>query len=263
MGAEVAHLLIWFAETHKIPKISADRKSGGFSVMGWSSGVSNPMALFGCPEFVGKDTYMKLEPYFRQFIFDDAAFLSFGYDQPPEGYDPFVDPDYPANFADWLSSYYNHPDIASRSIHGLNFDKHGELPNPDDPKSTGRPCTIASMTEEEINVQFDATASSRSDFPLFTQMKPTLKIVTQKVLFDEKLASEILPRSQFVYISCTRSVWYCVYAMFETERRHKEHLKQGHKVRPIRFMEIEGANHFAHRDDPEKLWAAIMDAIKN
>jgi hypothetical protein len=68
LGAEVAHLLIWFAETHKIPKISADGKSGGISVMGWSIGTATPMALLAYPDFIGKDTCAKLEPYFRQLI---------------------------------------------------------------------------------------------------------------------------------------------------------------------------------------------------
>jgi hypothetical protein len=66
------------------------------------------------------------------------------------------DPDLPTqeaifvNFGYWVSGYYNHPDIASRAVHGLNFDKRGELPNPDDPKSTGRPFSINNMTEEEM-----------------------------------------------------------------------------------------------------------------
>lgn len=68
LGAEVAHLLIWFAETHKIPKISVDHKTGGFSIMGWSFGNATTMALLGSPEYVGKEAYRKLEPYFRQLI---------------------------------------------------------------------------------------------------------------------------------------------------------------------------------------------------
>lgn len=68
LGAEVAHLLIWFAETHNVPQISADRKSGGISVMGWSMGSATSMSVLGCPEFVGKEAYTKLEPYFRQLI---------------------------------------------------------------------------------------------------------------------------------------------------------------------------------------------------
>ena len=67
LGAEVAHL-VWFAETQNIPKISADGKSGGFSVMGWSMGNATSMAVLGCPEFVGQAAYTRLEPYLRQLI---------------------------------------------------------------------------------------------------------------------------------------------------------------------------------------------------
>jgi hypothetical protein len=69
LGLEVAYLLLWFAETHKVPKISADRKSGGFAVMGWSIGSATPLAVLAYPEVIGKEVYQKLEPYFRRLIF--------------------------------------------------------------------------------------------------------------------------------------------------------------------------------------------------
>lgn len=107
LGLEVAYFLLWFADTHNIPKISADRKSGGFAVMGWSMGNATPMAALGYPDVIGKETYAKLDPYFRQLVLYGAAqplilplfikassadppFLAFGYDQPPEGYNPFT-----------------------------------------------------------------------------------------------------------------------------------------------------------------------------
>ena len=69
LGLEVAHLLLWFADTQKVPKINADRKSGGFAVMGWSIGSATPLAVLAYPEVIGKETYQKLEPYFRKLIF--------------------------------------------------------------------------------------------------------------------------------------------------------------------------------------------------
>ena len=179
----------------------------------------------------------------------------------------FQDPDLPTqeaifvNFGYWVSGYYNHPDLASRSIRGLNFDKRGELPNSNDLESTGRPFSINNMTEDEMKTnaslrhfeldeltasirQFDGVAASRTEFPMFFQMQPALKIMAQKVLFDEKLSGEILPKSEVVHVWCARAQWYCVYGMMETERQHKEHVKQGHMIRPIRFIEIENANHF-------------------
>jgi len=268
LGTEVAHLLIWFADTHKVPKVSADRKTGGFSVMGWSMGNATPMALLAYPEFVGREAYAKLEPYFRQLILYDPPFLAMGHDQPPEGYNPFTDPEFPTqeaifmNFGLWVCGYYNHPDLASRSVRGLNFDKRGELPNPDDPKSTGRPFSINNMTEDEMKANFDDTAASRTEFPMFFPMQPTLYVQGQKALFDEKLAREVLPRTEVVHIWCARAQWYCVYGMIETERQYKKHVKQEHRVRPIRFIEMEDANHFVHWDEPEKFWAATVEAIK-
>lgn len=79
---------------------------------------------------------------------------------------------------------------------------------------------------------------------MFFQMQPALKIMGQKVLFDEKLAAEVLPKLTVDHIWCAKAQWYCVYGMVETERQHKEHLKQGHKVRPMRFIEVADANHF-------------------
>jgi hypothetical protein len=126
--------------------------------------------------------------------------------------------------------------------------------------------------------QFDGVAASRTEFPMFFPMQPVLNIQAQKVLFDEKQVNEVLPKVEVVHIWCTRTQWYCVYGMMETERQHKECLKQGKKVRPIRFVEIEGANHLVsqvypypcdshlndsqvHWDEPEKFWVATVNVI--
>jgi pimeloyl-ACP methyl ester carboxylesterase len=257
LGLEVAYFLLWFAQKHKVPKVSADLKSGGFAVMGWSMGNATPMALLAYPDVIGKETYAKLDPYFRQLILYDPPFLTFGYDQPPEGYDPFTDPDLPTqqaifeNFSFWVSGYYNHPDLASRSIHGLNFDKRGARPS------------IDNMTPQEMSFNFDGVAAARTEFPMFFQMQPTLKELAQLVLFNEKHTQEVLPNLQVVYISCMKAQWYCVWGMIETEKQHKENIAQGRMVRPIRFIEIEGANHFVHWDDPKAFWSAAVDGISN
>jgi hypothetical protein len=67
-GRQVANFLLWFAKTNKIPQISLDCKSGGFAVMGWSLGNATTLSVLGHPESIPKDSYRKLEPYFRQLI---------------------------------------------------------------------------------------------------------------------------------------------------------------------------------------------------
>ena len=116
-------------------------------------------------------------------------------------------------------------------------------------------------------------------------MQPVLEIQAQKAFFDEKIASEILPDLQVVHMFCNRAPWYCVWGFFETERQFEEYVRQGHKGRPIRFIEIKEANHFVsfesrlssttfhvsqhllpyqvHWDDPEAFWSATVDAINN
>jgi hypothetical protein len=133
------------------------------------------------------------------------------------------------------------------------------------------------MTEKE----FDPIAASRTEFPMFFQMQPVLKVQAQKVLFDEKLTREVMPKVDVVHIWCARAQWYCAYGMVETERQYKEHVKEGHEVRPMRFIEIPSGNHFVsrvlcrrhmhphyyhtqvHWDDPEDFWVATVDAIQN
>ena len=167
----------------------------------------------------------------------EPPFLLFGYDQPPEGYDPFTDPNLSMpqaafeNLKYWVSGYYEHPDLASRSINSLNFDKRGSGPS------------IDNMTEEEIAVNFDPV-TAMTELPMLFQMQPVLKILAQTCLFDEKIMSKILPQLDVVYLYCTKTQWYCLWGMIEVERQYNEHLKLRHKVRPIRFLEIEGRNHF-------------------
>jgi hypothetical protein len=132
----------------------------------------------------------------------------------------------------WAGSYYSHPDLASRTLSGLSFAKRGES------------STVETLTPEEMAEMCDFAATRRSEFPMYFPMQPVLKNLGQRSLFDEKLAGEVLPNLEVVLLVCTQGPWYCAWGMIETERQHKEHLKQGHKVRPIRFIEIEGANHF-------------------
>jgi hypothetical protein len=75
LGLAVANFLLWFVDTHEIPKICDDGKLGGFSVMGWSLGGLGPLALLGHPDVVPKESQKKLASYFRQLIFY-GAFLS-------------------------------------------------------------------------------------------------------------------------------------------------------------------------------------------
>ncbi|KIM42184.1 hypothetical protein M413DRAFT_444643 [Hebeloma cylindrosporum] len=254
LALEVKHFLLWFIDTHNIPKITADRKSGGFVLMGWSMGNVTALSILGYQDVVGNEAYQRLEPYLRQLILYDPSGIGFGYERPPVAYNSFADVTPEAaieNFKYGVSGYYEHPDLASRSIDGLNVDKRGSRPSVDN------------MTAEEMAVNFDPIAAARTEFPMFIQMQPVLNMLTQTCLFDEKVTSEVLPKLEIAYLCCAKSPWYCLWGMIETERQYKKHLKLEHKVRPIQFLEIASGNHFVHWDDPEGFFACTVKAINS
>ena len=57
---KVKHFLLWFIDTYRIPKITADRKSGGFAVMGWLMGNAMAFSLLGYLDVVGNESYWRL-----------------------------------------------------------------------------------------------------------------------------------------------------------------------------------------------------------
>ncbi len=59
-----------------------------------------------------------------------------------------------ANFGYWVSTYYDHPDLASRSPNGLDFSKRGTRPS------------IENMTPDDMKDTFDGEAAGRMEFPM-------------------------------------------------------------------------------------------------
>lgn len=67
---------------------------------------------------------------------------------------------------------------------------------------------------------------------------------THRALFDEKLVQTYFTRVKVTVISCRQSVWLCLWVTNRTQTLHNEFVKRGKKVRPTRFINVEGANHF-------------------
>lgn len=68
--------------------------------------------------------------------------------------------------------------------------------------------------------------------------------MAKRALSDEKLTQSILPGVEIVFQFCDETNWFCAWGFIETERQYKENVAAGRKVRPIRFMDIKGTNHF-------------------
>ncbi|TFK51294.1 hypothetical protein OE88DRAFT_1680018 [Heliocybe sulcata] len=252
ISRDTANFLLWFATTQKIPRISTDRRAGGFALMGWSLGSATPVALFGHPQSVPKETFTQLEAYVRQLILFDPAYATFGYESPP-GYTPFTDteldpPDIFQHFPEWVSGYYTHPGLPSRDVSQLDFSRRGSCPS------------VATMTAVEF-AKACYPPAGRSEFPMFYSMQPELAKQGERALFDEETVSTVLPGTEVVWQYCERTNWPCIFAFIETERRWKECIAQGKRIRKIQFQEIKDVNHFVQWDHPARYWAATCQAI--
>ena len=158
----------------------------------------------------------------------DPAEADFGFNFGPDVY--------PASFTDFatfVTAYYVNPDLTSRAgASSTTVDSSKRL-------------SLQNMTEEDLAVNFDLGATRRSDVLLVTAaMQPALEKQAQAALFNETLAKEFLPDMQVVWIACPQSMWSLEWSKVLIARQYEEHVKQKRHVRPIRFTEIEGANHF-------------------
>ncbi|KAG6875672.1 hypothetical protein C0992_002879 [Termitomyces sp. T32_za158] len=72
LAIQVADFLKQYIEKESVPKISADRKTGGFAIMGWSMGTATAMPLFSDPALISPELYALLEQYVKDLILDGA-----------------------------------------------------------------------------------------------------------------------------------------------------------------------------------------------
>ncbi|KZT28994.1 hypothetical protein NEOLEDRAFT_689420 [Neolentinus lepideus HHB14362 ss-1] len=258
IGLHVAEFLHYYAETYDIPKISDDRRRGGFALLGWSIGVATVLALLGHPDAIPKEYYGRLEPYLRTVVLYDPPYLAFGYEITGvvNPYNPWTDPSIPTpeeryqKFHHWVSSYYDHPDTSSGSMLGLDY------------RPRTAQASIDNMPKEELAVMYEEAAAVRSELHMVIDpMQPTINVQAKAALFDEELAKMVLPNMRVVHVVGVRSHWHCMWGYIEAKKEYDSRVAKGEKVRPINFVEIPEGNHFMHWDRPAEFLDAIARAV--
>ncbi|KAG6915162.1 hypothetical protein DXG01_012957 [Tephrocybe rancida] len=239
LAVQVADFLKQYIEKESIPKISADRKFGGFAIMGWSMGTATAMPLFSDPSLLSPELYSLLEQYVKDLVLDDPPYVSFGIVLPEKEktYDPWTDKgcktpeEIQQNFGFWVSSYFTHPDV-SGTIHGLNHERRAEVN------------TITSWTPEQLQRFYNEPAAARSDVRMhIPPMQATLHDLTHRVLYDEKIIKSLFPEVPVTYIGATNTNWHCIWGWIQSIRIYNEYLAKGVK---------------AHWDKPQELMEFIV-----
>jgi hypothetical protein len=68
LAIQLAWFLEHFIKHEKTPKLSVDRDSGGFILMGWSFGNATMLSLFSDPDVIPRTLYETVEPYMMSLI---------------------------------------------------------------------------------------------------------------------------------------------------------------------------------------------------
>ncbi|KAK1235460.1 hypothetical protein PQX77_001312 [Marasmius sp. AFHP31] len=263
LGRHLWLFLRKFIEEEGVPPVRSGR--GGIVVMGWSLGVAFPMAAFSNPDSVGDSrAYQLLERYVKGLMIYDPSYTTLGYSIPSNIdasnlYVPWMDPDAQTpqgvfdKFLLWVCSQYRYEYAdGNLSPTAKSFTQTGTL------KRT-KECFADLLSKNELEklTYPQATFPGRGDMSLFAH-QPILNKAAHKVLFDTHIAKTFFPNLSITYLYPPRSPWMCVLAYMETKRIYEE---TSGVIRPIKFVELEEADHFMHYTDPKGFLRSIEGVL--
>ncbi|KAL0563546.1 hypothetical protein V5O48_018520 [Marasmius crinis-equi] len=265
LGLHIALFLRKFVEEEGVPSVTNagnGRKRGGLAVMGWSMGALTAIAPFANPNALGEETYGVLKGYIRDLILYDPPFIVLGLPIPtsinPEKlHFPHAPPNVKhrepqeifENFVRFVGSRYQY-EIRDGVATPASIEESGSLPRTEQ-------CVMDLWSRDEFERLTDVAASMGADM-LLLGWQGLLNETTQKVLFDEKVAKTFFPELKITHFSAPHSFWMTGVACMEIRRMYRE--KEA-VVRPIEFVELEGADHFVHYTDPESLLKVVKGVV--
>lgn len=225
--------------------------------MGWSFGNVMSMSLLSDPGVLTDELYRNIEPYLMDVILYDPPYIALGYPEPSyEGtYNPFTDPQFSnpdeifANFFQWVSSYYNHPNLHF-GITGLDFRKQTDR------------MTVEGWSPQDMERYFEGDPAARSELPMYAgSMQAKIAQQRDNACFDSILAESFFPRVRILHLACKAAIWYTVWAYLEHKHQYEETMSQGKKPRQHKFSLIKGANHFLHFDAPDQFLDEVLKIV--
>ncbi|KAA1472408.1 hypothetical protein DENSPDRAFT_821206 [Dentipellis sp. KUC8613] len=260
-GIELAGLLSWFIKTQGIPAVqTVDGKvKGGIVLVMWSSSNTALFGLLSHLDKVPEDTRSTVGPYLRTCFHYDGPQWSSGFSDENPYTIPFRDPSRSLEertelLVNWLSGYYPHPDVLSRSPDGLTKDIITDLPD--------KTPTLKRMTPEEVESVSCTAALSGIDWYHRLVPQELYNEHMRKALFDEDMAA-IWPHVKVKYLHGSQSLPEMVACLWDTEKVHSDvYAASGPRTgRTVEFHFIEGVNHYAHWDMPEKLTSTLAELM--
>ncbi|TCD61385.1 hypothetical protein EIP91_008522 [Steccherinum ochraceum] len=244
-----------FVEAEKIPPTS---QGGGLVVSGWSlGGVLVTAFLTHVANFpLGK---IDLVPYIRYFVAYNVPSRLFGYGPPQSAnfYHPMDDEtlnpeERIKQFNLYITGYYAH----GSTVSSLSDEERLLEPSP----------TINRMSAEDLQASIDMTHAKPGQadyiFSRWGLSTGLFAVLRRGSLFPPDQAESRRDEWDSVElrtILCTAGVWESPWGQWQLREEVEEARESGQRTRPMKFLTLEGANHYVHWDDPERLTKLMLD----
>ncbi|KAB5575365.1 Alpha/Beta hydrolase protein [Coniochaeta sp. 2T2.1] len=251
---DVYDFLTTFIQQKSIPKRNGDR--GGVILSAWSFGGTWVTAFMAhAPSFTGE---VDLTEYIQRAVLYDPPALALGFPFPARTYSPLTDDaippaERPTRFAEWVSGYFTHG----------NTEELLETRTPD----TDRTPTILTMTQDEIRAFFSpgpAGYGGSDHALLFLGLTSGANAhMLERTVYPETSTPSQTQWSSVPlhYIWCNRSDYEMPWASWRLQEYIEKGGSSGRPMRTVSITCLEGANHFAHWDEPERLLQALIAAV--
>ncbi|KAA1467614.1 hypothetical protein DENSPDRAFT_901581 [Dentipellis sp. KUC8613] len=244
---EIARFLAWFIQTERIPPICSkdgQRETGGFILLGWSSGWVYVAPLIADAATLPADLVQALEPYFRGLCAFDVPRLLLGmpvFNDADMAIRPYTDAlgtieEYCATFQAMASGHYLHPDVFAWHADGLT-----EVPKM--PLEDVRAIAEAMTVGEKAST---LNAFERLDQWLFGAPSEFFLDTTHKVFGKNEL-------------TVAQSLWECIMGAWYIQDLHKAREEKGEVGRELLTMFMPERNHFPHWEEPELTCKAVAE----
>ncbi|KZT65133.1 hypothetical protein DAEQUDRAFT_697601 [Daedalea quercina L-15889] len=268
-GLEIATFLLWFIRKESVPPPSStadygSTRGGGLAVLGWSWGNAMTISFFAQATELPESDRRLLDAYLRGFVIYDCSRHGPGVPREvTEGlYSPTRDPNIPveervAAFGHWVSGYYAHsPDVLA-AFPSLTLDeiRKGIAQRPLENPPSYHIASVVNMSAEVLSEMTDPEVV-RCSHLLYNNVDPA---VYKGNLDATLLDASTWPRVRVSLVWCDMSPPETLVSTWYLAKEVQERWPQG--ARKITLVRFEGANHFAHWDQPERTMKLLAELI--
>ncbi|KAI0823786.1 hypothetical protein BC628DRAFT_1324108 [Trametes gibbosa] len=231
---------------------------GGIVLAGWSLGAVSVTALLA--DANSSRDGAQLSKYIRRFVLYEPSSALIGYPSPVGHYHPLRDPSIAVEqrfslFDEWVSSYFDHGDVWTQGSAALAY-RH---------PATNISSTKSRMSAADLAMAvYGPTAEPTGGDSLFIFaciLHDVLPKHREDVFFlrgEGALGADEWRGAEVRLVWGDRSIWEVLWAAYLLNKELQESRDAGKPVRSVDFVQLKGANHFAHWDMPEKTLRALL-----